>query len=39
MSQLRKALKRGDSITYELICRCLFDIVLLEHGYEQDKMA
>jgi hypothetical protein len=25
-------------IIYESICQCLFDIMILEHGYEQDQI-
>jgi len=26
-------------MTYECVCRCLFDIVILVHGYEQHKLV
>jgi len=31
-------IKNGDLIKHEFICRYLFGIVILVHGYEEDKI-
>jgi hypothetical protein len=37
MLELRIVLIKWWFNNIECICRCLFDIVILVHGYEQDK--